>query len=211
MAKTTTKDFDLIRSILHSDDDLQIHPSGEFNQVCIKLDDDIQINVFINTSTTILTINNIHDLRIYKLSNKTSLKQEQWIKIRDYFHELIQQSDSNTSLYLIIQLIQEYIVQISRLNRRTRENRSIDIDASTVIQKFRGADLIYNRILYDRTIDRSQVMIGYEDRFTGIHEIPFNEFKKVPDDQVIEILFFNLKINLSFLLVWYSYASYSIL
>jgi uncharacterized protein (UPF0248 family) len=50
--------------------------------------------------------------------------------------------------------------------------------------KFRGGDLVFNRILHDKSIDRSQVVIGYEDRFTGIHEIAFNEFKKVHDHEV---------------------------
>jgi hypothetical protein len=58
-------------------------------------------------------------------------------------------------------------------------------DSSLMTNKFRGSDLIFNRILHDKTIDRAQVVIGYEDRFTGIHEIPFNEFKKVHNHEVI--------------------------
>ncbi|CAF4817906.1 unnamed protein product, partial [Rotaria sp. Silwood2] len=56
-------------------------------------------------------------------------------------------------------------------------------DVSTMSNTFRGADLIFNRILHDKSIDRSQVIIGYEDRFTGIHEIAFNEFKKVHEHE----------------------------
>jgi hypothetical protein len=154
MAENTINDLNLLRSLLQTDDDLQIQPSGDFNQICLKLNADIQISFFIHTSTTSLTIDNLHDLRI---SNRNSFQCEQWICIRDYFNQLIQQSDSHNSLYLIIQLIQE------KLSEPTSKSNE---DASTVIQNFHGADLIFNRIAHDPTINRSQVVIGYEDRFT---------------------------------------------
>jgi len=203
----TENNINELRSILHSDDHLQIQSSGDFDQICLKLDYDIHIKFFIdslNTSTKSLTINNIHDLRIYKTANKDSLKNEQWITIRDYFNQLIQQSNPNTSLYSIIQLIQEQLLQILDQQFKSNENQSTttislsDEDASTPIQKFRGADLIFNRIVYDTTIDRSKVIIGYEDRFTGIHEIAFNDFKKVHDDEVIEFFYNKYHINISF-------------
>jgi hypothetical protein len=202
MAEDIVNDLNLLRLLLHSDDDLQIRPSGDFNQVCLKLNSDIQISFLINTSTTSLTIDNLHDLRIYQISNKNSLKREQWIHIQDYFNQLIQQSNS---LYSIIQSIQD---EVSKPISQSNEIKSISIsneDASTVIKKFRGADLIFNRIVHDSTIDRSKVLIGYEDRFTGIHEIPFNDFKKVHEDEVIEYLlvFINLYffISLEFLCI----------
>jgi hypothetical protein len=194
MTENETDKFILLRSILQSDDHLQIRPSGDFDRICLKLDYDIEITFFIDshhTSTSSLTISNLHDLHIYKLANKNSIKRKQWLNIRDYFNKLIQQSDSNTSLYSIIQLIQEYISQ--NLNSNEIEpSKTISFstgNASTTIQKFRGADLIFNRIAHDNTIDRSKVIIGYEDRFTGIHEVPYNEFKKVHDDEVIELFF----------------------
>jgi len=203
----TENNINELRSILHSDDHLQIQSSGDFDQICLKLDYDIHIKFFIdslNTSTKSLTINNIHDLRIYKIANKDSLKNEQWITIRDYFNQLIQQSNPNTSLYSIIQLIQEQLLKLLEQQFKSNENQSTTTislsneDASTPIQKFRGADLIFNRIVYDTTIDRSKVIIGYEDRFTGIHEIPFNDFKKVHEDEVIEFFYNKYHINISF-------------
>jgi len=207
MTENNINELNLLRSILHSDDHLQIQSSGDFDQICLKLDYDIHIKFFIdslNTSTKSLTINNIHDLRIYKIANKDSLKNEQWITIRDYFNQLIQQSNPNTSLYSIIQLIQEQLLQILEQRCKSNEKQSTTIislsneDASTPIQKFRGADLIFNRIVYDTTIDRSKVIIGYEDRFTGIHEIAFNDFKKVHEDEVIEFFYNKYQINISF-------------
>jgi len=154
MTKNITDELHLLRSILHSDDHFQIRLSEDFNQICLKLDYDIQISFFIdsnNPSIKSITINNIHDLRIDKLTTKSSLKYDQWINIRDYFNKLIQQSNSNTSIYSIIQLIQENILQICKSN----DKQSISNEnASTSIQKFHGADLIYNT-----KIDHSQVLI----------------------------------------------------
>ncbi|CAF1277320.1 unnamed protein product [Adineta steineri] len=56
-------------------------------------------------------------------------------------------------------------------------------DVSTLTNRFRHFDLIFNRCLHDKTIDRSQVVIGYEDRFIGIHEIAFNEFRRVHEHE----------------------------
>jgi hypothetical protein len=182
---TIIHELNLLRSLLHADDHLQIHPSGDYEQVLLKLDYDIQIIFFIGSVHT-LTINNVHDLQIHKSSNRCSLTDEQWISTENYFYEVIQQSNSNTSLYSIVQLIQNYISQIRTQDLKSSTTISISKgDPST--EKFRSAGLIFNCILNDTSIDRSQVIIGYEDRFTDIHEIVFNEFKKIHEDEVIEL------------------------
>ena len=190
---TITDEFNLLRSILRSDDHFQIQPSGDYEQARIKLDHDIQISFFfdsLNFPNKSLIINNVHDLRINKLSNKSPLDNDQWSSIRKYFDELIQQS-KETTLYSIIQLMQDHLLQIrvknSKYKKKEKQSTSTALveDTSASGNKFRGADLIFNRLLHDKTIDRSQVIIGYEDRFTGMHEIAFNEFKKVHDDEVI--------------------------
>jgi hypothetical protein len=191
---TITDQLDLLRSILRSDDHLQIQPSGDYEQIRIKLDHDIQISFLFDSLQIInqsLNINNIHDLRINKSSNKCPFNNDQWTNIRKYFDELIQQSDKNTSIQSIVQLIQDHLLQITTANNKSKRNAkkssavAVTEDTTMTTNKFRGSDLIFNRILHDKTIDRSQVVIGYEDRFTGIHEIAFNEFKKVHDDEVI--------------------------
>lgn len=183
--------LDLLRSILRADDHLQIQPSGDYDQVRIRLDHDIQISFFFDSLLTqALTIDTAHDLRMNKSSNKCPLTNDQWTNLQKYFDELIQQSDKNTSLHSIIQLIQDHLLQVRIPNPKYKPKvKKTSASASTEIpptanNKFRGGDLIFNRILHDRTIDRLQVVIGYEDRFTGIHEIAFNEFKKVHDDRV---------------------------
>ncbi|CAF1686174.1 unnamed protein product, partial [Rotaria sp. Silwood1] len=189
---TITDQLNSLRSILRSDDHLQIQPSGDFEQVRIKLDYDIQISFFFDSLTNLnkpLTINNLHDLRLNKSSNKCPLNNEQWTNIRKYFDELIQQSNESMLLQSIIELIQDNLLKNITKNSKSKhktkkstETTSSE-DISTMTNKFRGSDLIFNRILHDKTIDRSQVIIGYEDRFTGIHEIPFNEFKKVHEHE----------------------------
>jgi hypothetical protein len=190
---TITDQLNSLRSILHSDDHLQILPSGDYQQLQIKLDHNIQISCFfdfLNILNKPLTINNLNDLRIIKSSNKCPLDEDQWTNILKYFDELIQQSNESTSLQSVIQLIQDYLINIMTNNRKSRRKVkkstkiSAEEDESTLTNRFRHSDLIFNRILHDKTIDRSQVIIGYEDRFTGIHEIPFNEFKRVHEHEV---------------------------
>ncbi|CAF4329166.1 unnamed protein product, partial [Adineta steineri] len=188
---TITDQLDFLRSILHSDDHLQILPSGDYQQLQIKLDYDIQISCFfdlLNILNKPLTINNLNDLRIIKSSNKCPLDIDQWTDIRKYFDELIQQSNESTSLQSVIQSIQDYLVNIMTNNRKSKRKakKSTKItteDVSTLTNRFRHSDLIFNRFLHDKTIDRSQVVIGYEDRFIGIHEIAFNEFRRVHEHE----------------------------
>jgi uncharacterized protein (UPF0248 family) len=191
---TITDEINHLRSILRSDDHLQIQPSGDYEQVRIKLDYDIQISFLFDSLHLLnkpLTINNVNELRITKSSNKSPLNNDQWANTRKYFDELIQESNKETSLRSIIQIIQDHLLQMSVNTRKykPKEKKSNTTataeDTSTLTNRFRGADLIFNRILHDKTIDRSQVIIGYEDRFTGMHEIAFNEFKKVHDHEVI--------------------------
>jgi hypothetical protein len=193
---TIADELNSLRSILRSDDDLQIQPSGDYEQVRIKLDHDIQISFFFDSLqllTQPLTTNNIHDLRINRASSKCPLNNDQWTSIRKNFDELVQKSDNTTSLRSIIQLIQDQLLKMRIITPKYKQKEKKStaatpavVEDESVSTKFRGGDLIFSRILHDKTIDRSQVVIGYEDRFTGIHEIAFNEFKKVHDDEVIK-------------------------
>ncbi|CAF0817431.1 unnamed protein product [Adineta ricciae] len=191
-ASTFLDELNSLRSILPSDDHLQIQPSGDFEQVRIKLDQDIQISFFFDSLQVFnqsLTINNLHDLRIGKASNKCPLNQDQWANLRKYFDETLRQSNQTTSLRSIIQLVQDQLLELRVNNQKNKQKNRKNENTTAVAEdlsssnKFRGGDLIFSRILHDKSIDRSQVVIGYEDRFTGIHEIAFNDFKKVHDDR----------------------------
>lgn len=191
---TFTERLTLIRSILRSDELLQIQSSGDYDQVRIKLDHDIQITFFFDSLSMFdkpLIIETVHDLRLTKSSSKCLLTNEQWIAIRQYFDELIQQSDKTTLIQEIVQSIQDHLLQILASNKATKrkgkkppKTTTSDKHSPSTTNKFRGGELIFNRILHDKTIDRSKVIIGYEDRFTGINEIAFNEFKKVHEHEV---------------------------
>lgn len=49
--------------------------------------------------------------------------------------------------------------------------------------KFKGSEFIFQRIKWDQNIDKRQVIIGYIDRFKGIKEINFLDFKGVHEDK----------------------------
>lgn len=194
------EELNRLRSVLRSDDHLQIQNCGDFELVRLKLDHDVQINFLFDSLSNLtekLTTKNVHDLRISKTSQKCSLTAEQWTEIRKYFDEVQRfPTNDDASIYNLLQTIQDRLLQMSvRTGQNKGKPKKTANSASNVDQtennnnnntRFRGADLIFNRILHDPTIDRGQVLIGYEDRFTGVHEIAFNEFKKVHDHEVKE-------------------------
>ncbi len=47
----------------------------------------------------------------------------------------------------------------------------------------KGSEFLFQRFKWDSSIDKTQIIIGYLDRFTGIQEIKFTEFKMVHDDR----------------------------
>lgn len=60
----------------------------------------------------------------------------------------------------------------------------------TSFSKFKGADHIFNRILWDKKMNKEEYTIGYEDRFLGILEIPYLEFAQKADIPSHRIKFF---------------------
>ena len=185
--------LNLLRSALRSDDHLQIQNCGDYELVRLKLDHDVQITFLfdaLNHLTTQLTTKNTHDLRISKSSQKCPLTAEQWTDIRKSFDEHQRHpTNDDPSIYNLLQLTQDRLLQMSAKSGRGKgkgrqPTQAAAPETTNNNARFRGADLIFNRILHDPTIDRGQVLIGYEDRFTGIHEIAFNEFKKVHDHEV---------------------------
>ena len=75
------------------------------------------------------------------------------------------------------------------VNTETKSNlidspKNDDSDSSTSgKQKLKGADYIFKRIKWDSSIDKDQIVIGYLDRFLGVKEIQFSEFKGVHEDR----------------------------
>ena len=48
--------------------------------------------------------------------------------------------------------------------------------------KLKGSDLIFQRIKWDESINKEHVVVVYLDRFLGLQEIRFNDFKGVHED-----------------------------
>lgn len=75
--------------------------------------------------------------------------------------------------------------QDSRSNKKSRNSKKDEEEneEEKKPQKFKGSEFIFQRIKWDEKIDKSQVSIGYLDRFLGIKEIRFDEFKGVHEDK----------------------------
>lgn len=67
----------------------------------------------------------------------------------------------------------------SLLKRNKDQEQNED---STKQSKFKGSDFIFQRFKWDKNIDKDQVVIGYLDRFLGIKDINFNDYKGVHED-----------------------------
>ena len=50
-------------------------------------------------------------------------------------------------------------------------------------KKFKGSEYVFQRIKWDSKINKDEIVIGYLDRFLGIKEIKFNDFKGVHEDK----------------------------
>lgn len=70
------------------------------------------------------------------------------------------------------------------------KNKGQQSENNTSFSKFKGGDQIFNRILWDKSLNRDEFVVGYEDRFLGILEIPFNDFSLKTDIPLHRVKFF---------------------
>lgn len=50
-------------------------------------------------------------------------------------------------------------------------------------EKLRTSSDIYNRLMWDPQLDQNDYLIGYEDRFVGIKEVPLKDWKRDINDE----------------------------
>ena len=67
--------------------------------------------------------------------------------------------------------------------KKSQNKTTKEAAEETKSSKLKGADFIFQRIKWDSAVDKSQIIVGYLDRFLGVKEIDFNEFKGVHDDR----------------------------
>mmetsp|Transcript_16721 Transcript_16721/g.14609 ORF Transcript_16721/g.14609 Transcript_16721/m.14609 type:complete len:91 (+) Transcript_16721:1992-2264(+) len=72
----------------------------------------------------------------------------------------------------------------------SKKKRKESFSNDKSFSKFKGADHIFNRIMWDKTFNKSEFVVGYEDRFLGIMEIPYEEFELKTDIPSHRIKFF---------------------
>jgi uncharacterized protein (UPF0248 family) len=119
-----------------------------------------------------LTFNEIVDLNKYKccvlrVYQRAREVLEQAEKKNFFLAETLRQLETTTGTKQTSQVI---VVEPDNSNNSKQD-------------KFKGADLIFQRLKWDTNVDTSQIVIGYMDRFLGVKEIPFGEFKGVHEDK----------------------------
>ncbi|CAF1253970.1 unnamed protein product, partial [Didymodactylos carnosus] len=165
--------------------DVQIRESGDFESFCVKLNYDLNLQFLFDSARTqeILTTSNVYELRLTK-SNNCTLTNDIWTQIKTYFENEIKQSQ--VTIYDLIQRLQDKILLLATAARikpnKSKKSLSQQQEAAAET-KFRDTISIFNRISWDKSIDPKTVTIGYLDRFKGIQEIAFSEWKKVLDHE----------------------------
>jgi uncharacterized protein (UPF0248 family) len=120
--------------------------------------------------TTILTLNQIVDRNHSKLC------------IDKVFKELKQIIEHNEELMVFLQPIDTFSAKETNSIKKYSPRKEEDSGEEDEKVKLKGADIIFQRIKWDEAIDKKEVIIGYLDRFKGIMEINFNDFKGVHED-----------------------------
>lgn len=75
--------------------------------------------------------------------------------------------------------------KFKNVNKDIENEEEEEFEESEVTKKyarFRGADKIYHRILWDEKFNKNDFIIGYEDRFEGIIEESFEVFETLKED-----------------------------
>jgi uncharacterized protein (UPF0248 family) len=132
---------------------------------------------------TNLTINEVVDSNQYKLCI---------VKVFDKIKEIL--ADVQKDNYFLSETL-NLLESGGKVNEQTTKkqpnNSSTKTPKSTLndeeetagSSKFKGSDFIFQRIKWDTNIDKDQITIGYLDRFLGVKEIKFNDFKGVHEDK----------------------------
>jgi uncharacterized protein (UPF0248 family) len=119
--------------------------------------------------TTILSLNQIVDRNHSKFC------------IYKIFKELKQIIEHNEEIMVFLQPIDTFSAKETNSVKKNSPRKEEDSSEDEKV-KLKGADIIFQRIKWDEAIDKKEVIIGYLDRFKGIMEINFNDFKGVHED-----------------------------
>ena len=115
--------------------------------------------------------------KIYK-ELKEILSQNQDILIHlNEIHESYSLNDGKDDVFN--NLINKKIIEKKNQDKKQKTESENEGEKAG---KFKGSDIIFQRLKWDESIDKKCVIIGYLDRFKGVMEIKFNDFKGVHDD-----------------------------
>ena len=76
----------------------------------------------------------------------------------------------------------------ARTLRQLKKQKQVDRKKSStpnsgINAKLRTSADVYNRLMWDPQYRRDDYMIGYEDRFVGVMELPLLEWKREVEDE----------------------------
>eukprot|EP00331_Platyophrya_macrostoma_P017166 CAMPEP_0176474716 /NCGR_PEP_ID=MMETSP0127-20121128/43189_1 /TAXON_ID=938130 /ORGANISM="Platyophrya macrostoma, Strain WH" /LENGTH=239 /DNA_ID=CAMNT_0017870199 /DNA_START=57 /DNA_END=773 /DNA_ORIENTATION=- len=88
-----------------------------------------------------------------------------------------------------VSLNKDYIAVLGSLNEYVKKGEDpykVLLKYEQPIQKIRDGEYVINRILWDTSYNKADFTVGYEDRFLGMMEMPFEEFitSEVPKHRI---------------------------
>lgn len=85
---------------------------------------------------------------------------------------------------------ENFVNQLTSKKTRKRANKNVARPADQVpVARLRTSVDVYNRFVWDRRYDEADYLIGYEDRFVGIIEMPLKSWcRQIEDENFVCVL-----------------------
>ena len=175
--------------------DVNIIKNDKIRTLFFKMNDYIELKLILNKGTYPKE-SPLMEILFLKVAN---FDQETEEMIKNFFkttilsvNQIIDRNHSKLCIHKVFTELKVYLQPIDTFSKnesnsnkknssRSKEAANSESDEDEKV-KLKGADIIFQRIKWDDAIDKKEVIIGYLDRFKGIMEINFNDFKGVHED-----------------------------
>jgi len=76
-----------------------------------------------------------------------------------------------------------FYVPSTNQNKKQKRQAKNDATPHVPAEKLRTSADVFNRLMWDPQLDQDDYVIGYEDRFAGVKEMPMRSWKKEVEDE----------------------------
>ena len=124
---------------------------------------------------------NLDKIFLVKLFTHVTKCLENVDSFLDESFSVLETQTKNQTSFIIQTEVTRHESENNHKNQKKIEVNDEECDEE-IKKRFKGSDFIFQRIKWDKSLDKEQIVIGYLDRFLGVKEIKFNDFKGVHED-----------------------------